>query len=87
MWGAAPCAQLSRLEDSPRSCEGQEVGKPNFAIAVRITGQCLIIAQHDVASVDGAAVGLDVVDQGDVVGEQALLADTARSATVGGAAR
>ena len=33
-------------------------------------------------TVDGAAVGLDVVDEGDVVGEQALLADTARSATV-----
>lgn len=33
-------------------------------------------------TVDGAAVGLNVVDEGDVVGEQALLADTARSATV-----
>jgi len=33
-------------------------------------------------TVDGAAVGLDVVDAGDVVGEQALLADTGRSATV-----
>lgn len=34
-------------------------------------------------TVDGAAVGLDVVDAGDVVGEQALLsAGTARSATV-----
>lgn len=33
-------------------------------------------------TVDGAAVGLDVVDEGDVVGEQALLADTARNATV-----
>jgi CRP/FNR family cyclic AMP-dependent transcriptional regulator len=33
-------------------------------------------------TVDGAAVGLNVVDAGDVVGEQALLAQTARSATV-----
>lgn len=33
-------------------------------------------------TVDGAAVGLNVVDEGDVVGEQALLAETARSATV-----
>lgn len=33
-------------------------------------------------TIDGAAVGLSVVDQGDVVGEQALLAQTARSATV-----
>jgi CRP-like cAMP-binding protein len=33
-------------------------------------------------TVDGAAVGLDVVDEGEVVGEQALLAQTARSATV-----
>jgi len=33
-------------------------------------------------TVDGAAVGLNVVDEGDVVGEQALLADAARSATV-----
>ena len=33
-------------------------------------------------TVDGAAVGLSVVDEGDVVGEQALLAQTARSATV-----
>ncbi len=33
-------------------------------------------------TVDGAAVGLNVVDGGDVVGEQALLAGTARSATV-----
>lgn len=33
-------------------------------------------------TVDGAAVGLNVVDEGDVVGEQALLAQTARSATV-----
>lgn len=33
-------------------------------------------------TVDGAAVGLDVVDAGQVVGEQALLAGTARSATV-----
>ena len=33
-------------------------------------------------TVDGAAVGLDVVDVGQVVGEQALLAETARSATV-----
>ena len=32
-------------------------------------------------TVDGAAVGLSVVDEGDVVGEQALLAQTARSAT------
>ncbi|MEM7095824.1 MAG: Crp/Fnr family transcriptional regulator [Actinomycetota bacterium] len=33
-------------------------------------------------TVDGAAVGLDVVDGGEVVGEQALLADTNRSATI-----
>ncbi len=33
-------------------------------------------------TIDGAAVGLSVVDEGDVVGEQALLAQTARSATV-----
>ena len=33
-------------------------------------------------TVDGAAVGLDVVDEGDVVGEQALLAGGMRSATV-----
>lgn len=33
-------------------------------------------------TVDGAAVGLDVVDGGGVVGEQALLAERARSATV-----
>ena len=33
-------------------------------------------------TVDGAAVGLDVVDEGQVVGEQALLADRPRSATV-----
>lgn len=33
-------------------------------------------------TVDGAAVGLDVVDEGQVVGEQALLAGTARMATV-----
>jgi len=33
-------------------------------------------------TVDGAAVGLSVVDEGSVVGEQALLAETARSATV-----
>jgi len=33
-------------------------------------------------TVDGAAVGLSVVDGGDVVGEQALLAQTSRSATV-----
>lgn len=33
-------------------------------------------------TVDGAAVGLSVVDEGHVVGEQALLAQTARSATV-----
>lgn len=33
-------------------------------------------------TVDGAAVGLSVVDEGNVVGEQALLAETARSATV-----
>lgn len=33
-------------------------------------------------TVDGAAVGLSVVDEGDVVGEQALLAQTTRSATV-----
>jgi len=34
------------------------------------------------STVDGAAVGLSVVDEGDVVGEQALLAQTSRSATV-----
>lgn len=33
-------------------------------------------------TVDGAAVGLDVVDEGQVVGEQALLAERPRSATV-----
>lgn len=33
-------------------------------------------------TVDGAAVGLDVVDEGEVVGEQALLAGSARTATV-----
>ena len=33
-------------------------------------------------TVDGAAVGLSVVDEGRVVGEQALLADAPRSATV-----
>jgi len=33
-------------------------------------------------TVDGAAVGLSVVDAGGVVGEQALLAETIRSATV-----
>ena len=33
-------------------------------------------------TIDGAAVGLSVVDEGDVVGEQALLAQTTRSATV-----
>lgn len=33
-------------------------------------------------TVDGAAVGLDVIDEGEVVGEQALLAGTSRSATV-----
>lgn len=34
------------------------------------------------STVDGVAVGLSVVDEGDVVGEQALLAQTSRSATV-----
>ena len=33
-------------------------------------------------TVDGAAIGLSVLVEGDVVGEQALLAQTARSATV-----
>lgn len=33
-------------------------------------------------TVDGAAVGLNVVDEGYVVGEQALLAQTSRSATI-----
>lgn len=33
-------------------------------------------------TVDGGAVGLDVVDAGEVVGEQALLADLPRNATV-----
>jgi len=33
-------------------------------------------------TVDGAAVGLDVADAGQVVGEQALLAETDRSATM-----
>jgi len=33
-------------------------------------------------TIDGAAVGLNVVDEGDVVGEQALLADSRRMATV-----
>lgn len=53
-------------------------GDPPDGMYLLETGRVLVQS----LTVDGAAVGLDVVDEGDVVGEQALLAGAARSATV-----